>query len=565
MRTVYNNKVLRRVMSVLLFYLFTFLPLSAQPSWVKKATKSVFTLKTFAADGSLIASSNGFFTGSNGEAVSSFTPFKGASRAIVIDAQGKETAVVSILGANDIYDVARFRVANNKTQPLPICSTTMPEGSMVWLLPYHETKQVFGGPISKAEKFMEKYDYYTVALTSPQHLENCPLLNEGGEVIGLIQPSANAQDTLSYAISVVFVDSLRMTGFSMNEPVYQQTQIKKELPDDLKEANVAVFLASSRNDSLAYAELIDDMIIKFPAAPDGYTYKAQLAASNGDFATADQNMAEAIRLSAPKDEAHYNFARLIYNKEVYQTAQPYESWSLDKALAEVHEANSINQQPTYQQLEANILFAQKKYDEAHDLYMQLTTTPLRNAELFFSAAKCKALLRDTTAMLSLLDSCMSTFTKPYLKDAAPFLWERAEAKREAGKYREAVADMNEYEKLMSANINDNFYYIRHQAHIQARLYQQALNDINQAIQMNPQETLYYAEKASLQVRVGLFDDAIVTAKECIAIAPDNSDGYLFLGLAQCMKGDKRQGIDNLKKAKDLGDPQADGLIEKYSK
>ena len=113
--------------------------------------------------------------------------------------------------------------------------------------------------------------------------------------------------------------------------------------------------------------------------------------------------------------------------------------------------------------------------------------------------------------------------------------------------------------------NDNFYYIRHQAHIQARLYQQALNDINQAIQMNPQETLYYAEKASLQVRVGLFDDAIVTAKECIAIDPDNSDGYLFLGVAQCMKGDKQQGLDNLRKAKALGDPQADGLIEKYSK
>ena len=42
-----------------------------------------------------------------------------------------------------------------------------------------------------------------------------------------------------------------------------------------------------------------------------------------------------------------------------------------------------------------------------------------------------------------------------------------------------------------------------------------------------------------------------------------SDGYLFLGLAQCMKGDKEQGIANLRKAKDLGDPQADSLIEKY--
>ena len=62
----------------------------AQPAWVKKASRSVFTLKTFAADGSLIASTNGFFTGSNGEAISNFTPFKGASRAVIIDAQGKE-------------------------------------------------------------------------------------------------------------------------------------------------------------------------------------------------------------------------------------------------------------------------------------------------------------------------------------------------------------------------------------------------------------------------------------------------------------------------------------------
>ena len=145
------------------------------------------------------------------------------------------------------------------------------------------------------------------------------------------------------------------------------------------------------------------------------------------------------------------------------------------------------------------------------------------------------------------------------------MWERATLRREAGKYRDAVNDMNEYEQLMSANVNDNFYYIRHQTEIQARLYQQALNDISQSIKMNPQESLYYAEKASLEVRVGLYDDAIATAKECIAIAPDNSDGYLFLGLGQCIKGNKEEGLANLRKAKELGDSQADGLIEKYQK
>jgi tetratricopeptide (TPR) repeat protein len=302
------------------------------------------------------------------------------------------------------------------------------------------------------------------------------------------------------------------------------------------------------------------MIRKFPNAPDGYTYKAQLAAANGDFAAADQNMQEAIRVASPKDEAHFNLARLIYSNEAYKS---YEGWSLDKALSEVREAISIDAQPLDRQLEAGILYAQKQYDAAYEVYMQLTDSPIRNAELFYGAAQCKAHLRDSTAMLALLDSCVNTFSKPYLKEAAPYLWARAEARREMGKYRDAIADMNEYEKLMAATVNDNFYYIRHLTGIKARLYQQALNDIKQAIQINPQETLYYAEKASLEVRVGLLDDAEATAKECIALAADNSDGYLFLGLAQCLKGNKQQGLDNLRKAKELGEPQADGLIEKY--
>ena len=87
----------------------------SQPSWVKNASKSVFTLKTFSADGQLIASSNGFFTGTNGEAVSSFTPFKGASQAVIIDSQGKEWKVTGIIGVNDMYDVAKFRVDNRKS------------------------------------------------------------------------------------------------------------------------------------------------------------------------------------------------------------------------------------------------------------------------------------------------------------------------------------------------------------------------------------------------------------------------------------------------------------------
>ena len=65
--------------------------------------------------------------------------------------------------------------------------------------------------------------------------------------------------------------------------------------------------------------------------------------------------------------------------------------------------------------------------------------------------------------------------------------------------------------------------------------------------------------------LGLYDQAAETAKEIKALEPDNSDGYLFLGLSQCMKGKKKEGLENLQKAKELGYPQADELIEKYAK
>ena len=551
------------MISVSLLHLFTFSPLMAQPGWVKKATKSVFTVKTFSADGSLIGSSNGFFTGIDGEAISNFTPFKGASRAVIIDAAGKEIPVSTIMGANDMYDVVKFRVAASKTQPLTIATEIAPTGSTVWLLPYRETKVIKSGAVRKAETFQEEYAYYTVAMQTPETAVSCPLLNEAGEVIGLMQQPASATDSLSYAVSARFADSLKVMGFSLNDPSLKMTAIKKELPSTVEEANLLVYLAASSVDSATYVGLVDDMIEKFPDAPEGYVYRAEVAANTANYAAAEKDMEQALKVAKAKDEVLFSYARMIYNKEVYQNIQPYEPWTLDKALAQIQKANDINAQPGYRQLEGNILFAQKKYDEAYNIFIELTNTNMDKAEMWYGASRCKEMLKDTTAMLALLDSAVNVFTKPYLKQAAPYLWTRGNKRFDCGKYRDAVSDFNEYEKLMGTQVNARFYYIRHQAEIEGRLYQQALNDINRAIQMEPKETLYYAEKASLQIRVGQYEDAIGTAEELIALEPDGSNGYLFKGLAQCLTGKKKEGLELLGKAKEMGDPQAERLIEKY--
>ena len=554
-------------MKKFLFILFTLhysLFTVAQPSWVKNASKSVFTLKTFDANGSLIASSNGFFTGSNGEAISSFTPFKGAARAVIIDASGKEMTVSSMIGANDMYDVAKFRVAG-KTRPLAVAAGIAQGGENVWLLSYLETKALKNGVVRKAETFLQDYAYYTIAMQAPEQAISSPLLNNNGEVIGILQPAASGADSLCYAISARFADSLKVTGLSINDPTLKLTQIRTEMPELLEDANLMMYMASASTDSANYARLISEFIQKFPDAPDGYAYRAQFATSYGDFASAEKDMEQAIKLSANKDNEHFNYARMIFNKEIYQADKPYENWSLDKALSETREAWKINPVPAYRELEANILYSQKNYPEAYERFTELTKTNMVTAETWYCAAQCKGQLKDTTAMIALLDSAMNMFSKPYLKQAAPYLWARANAKFDAKKFREAVSDMNDYEQLMAADVNANFYYIRHQAEIEGRLFQQALNDITQATKMEPKNTFYLAEKASLELRVGHYDEAAETASEIMTLEPDNSDGYLFLGLSQCMKGKKKEGLANLQKAKELGYPQADELIEKYAK
>ena len=561
-------------LSFTIYYLLFSASTSAQPSWTKKATKSVFTLKTFSEEGTLVGTATGFYVGSNGEALSCFSPFKGAARALVVDASGKEYAVSCMLGANETYDVARFRIDATKTQPLDVAPAMAPAETQVWLLPYSETKNLPQGSISKTETFQDEYGYYTVALTMPEGTAGAPLMNDEGLVVAIMQQPYR-QDTVSYAVSARFADSLRISGLSINDPVLRSTRIKKALPDDQAQARLTLYVASAQMDSAAYATLLDDYIAKFPKSHEGYVTRAQFAADGNNYAQAERDMAEALRVTDAPDDVHFSFSRMIYTtilnsqssilKSQTSNLNLPESWTLDRALSEAQAANAANPQPVYQQQEAVVMFAQKRYDDAYGVYEELFTTPLRSPELFYDASRCKVLVGDTVAQLALLDSCMTFFSQPYLKEAAPYLLANAQARIDAGRYREAVIMLGEYEKLMAAQVNDRFYYLRFQAEVSGRLFQQALNDITKAISMDPQSDFYYAEKASLQVRVGLYDEAQETARECIRIAPDHSDGYLFLGLAQCLKEQKEEGLKNLRKALELGDPQAEGLIEKYSK
>lgn len=533
-----------------------------QSKQVKKAAASIFSLTTFKTDGTLLASTNGVFISDNGEAISAFYPFVGADSAVVIDTNGNALPVDVIIGANELYDVCKFKV-NGKTTPIKIASTPSNNGEKVWMLGYsiknQEAKQV---PIQKTELFMDKYTYYIFSSETPENMEGCPFVNAKGELIGILQHANHSEGT--HAVDAHFMKDMQINnGLSLADPVLRQTTIRTQLPAKEEDALVTLMMASEQNKK-NYLKYIQDFKRLFPHAVDGYAAQARQYANKKEFAKAATEMETAIQNVHKKDAAHAEYAKIIFHQQLFQPDSTYLAWSLDKALAEAQKAYEINPLPAYQHQQAQIIYSKGNYQKAYDMFIALTKTNLRSGELFYEAAQAKAQLKaNQTEILSLLDSAVAACPQPLTPIAAPFVLARGAAYDQAGDYKKAIMDYNRYDTLMLGRANHEFYYTRFNCNVKLRRYQQALNDIAHAAVLNRQEPTYLAEMASLQLKVNYIDDALKTAELCIGIAPNYPDIYLIKGLALIQKKQKKLGIEAFEKAKQLGDKRAQDYIDKY--
>lgn len=533
-----------------------------QSKQVKKAAASIFSLTTFKTDGTLLASTNGVFISDNGEAISAFYPFVGADSAVVIDTNGNALPVDVIIGANELYDVCKFKV-NGKTTPIKIASTPSNNGEKVWMLGYsiknQEAKQV---PIQKTELFMDKYTYYIFSSETPENMEGCPFVNAKGELIGILQHANHSEGT--HAVDAHFMKDMQINnGLSLADPVLRQTTIRTQLPAKEEDALVTLMMASEQNKK-NYLKYIQDFKRLFPHAVDGYAAQARQYANKKEFAKAATEMETAIQNVHKKDAAHAEYAKIIFHQQLFQPDSTYLAWSLDKALAEAQKAYEINPLPAYQHQQAQIIYSKGNYQKAYDMFLALTKTNLRSGELFYEAAQAKAQLKANQAeILSLLDSAVAACPQPLTPIAAPFVLARGAAYDQAGDYKKAIMDYNRYDTLMLGRANHEFYYTRFNCNVKLRRYQQALNDIAHAAVLNRQEPTYLAEMASLQLKVNYIDDALKTAELCIGIAPNYPDIYLIKGLALIQKKQKKLGIEAFEKAKQLGDKRAQDYIDKY--
>ena len=534
--------------------------LFAQPAAVKKAADAAFTLTTFKADGSILATSNGVCISTDGIAVSPWKPFIGADKAVIVDSKGQKHDVECLLGANEIYDIAKFQVSG-KTAAAPL-ATTVSAGDEIWLTPILKSGNAEKANVTSVEKFMDKYNYAILSSSATDKMNGVPVFDKKGQVIGLYNKSGDSQSSTDANYAKDFV----LKGLSQNDVTLRQSDIRIGLPNTLEEAVVALMLSSEKPANIHEA-IVNEFITKFPQSNDGYYALANIQIAKGEVANADKTMQTAIGKVTAKDEAHYNFARLIYRNafipEFEEKAKAI-GWTLDKALDEVQKAQSAKANDAYRHLQAQITYAKGDYAKAYTDFEALTKTKFNNPELYLEMAQSRQHLGGTDQeILDLLNKSIELCDTPYVSTSAPYFYTRGQQLEKMGEYRKAVQDYYTYEYFNQGRLGAAFYYMREQCEVKGRMWQQALQDILVASRLDPKEALYPTEAGSLLLRLNKLDAAMSAAQQAIQLDDAQPDAYLILGIAQCESKQKESGIKNIQKAKELGNTQADTFLQKY--
>lgn len=546
--------------SLLLFLLLiATTPLCAQaPKWQKKAHKAMLSIITYGADGQMLHTTNGFFIHPDGVVLSDYHSFQGAVRAVAFDASGNEWPVESIMGANSLYDVVKVKVSAKKVATLTLSSDHCQKDAKVFILPYSSnSSDATATSITAVSTFNDHYAYYTLPVRLPEKWTSCPVMNEAGQVVGILQMAAMAKDTCSYAVSAIFADSLHTHALTAASSDYQAIPMKKALPGEATQAHSFIYLMGTR-DTSSYLSYVEDYLTLFPSEANGYTMKAEMLADLNRYDEAEAVWTAGIKTASHPEDIYYSRANTFFRH--VQTGKAPESWTLDAAMEEVGRAESITPLPVYSALKAQIFYSQKEYAKACEQFLALNSTNLRSADNFLYAAQCQQMLNDTLAVLALQDSAVACFTKPYVEAAAPALLMRAGTLLSLHRYREAVRDLNDYEHLKAKELTANFYYRREQAEMRCRMFQQALSDIEKAVKMAPREPLFHAEAAAVHYRFGNLDEAIAAARQAIALDDEFADAHRILGVCLRAQQKETEARAALQRAADLGDEMAKSLL-----
>ena len=522
--------MIRRFLTII-FTLSMVLPLHAQlgstPKFAARVQKAIFQLTAYGQQGEELRTGTAFYVGAGGEALADYALLRGAYKAVVTDAAGKQADVDCILGADETYSMVRFRVKTSDNPVLLISTTALPVGHAVYALSYgrQKSKVCPSATVDQTAPVGEQYSYYTLSADLGAAEVGDPVFNEVGELVGILQPASQGK---SCVMDIRYRAELKLTAFmsTATTMALNGIHISKGLPDTKEEALVYTYFKSQTADNTEYGELIDRFVHAYPDNPEGYYRRATLLADLCQY-----------------DEAEADL-------------QQYERLSENKETAGVYAAT----------LRAQILTVRGQTDQALAMYDRLCTEGHQSPGILYAISTLREARGDSLSLVvAPLDTAIASFGTPLPREAASYVLRRGQVLANAGRYRDAVLDYNQYCYLVNNKVNATFYYERSQIEINGRMYQQAYDDIISAVTAAPGEVLYWVEKAAICLRVNHIDESVEACQQALRLDPNQPDAYRILGYAQIQQGNKTAARQSFMRAIELGDANAQTIMDAYLK
>ncbi len=533
------------------------------PKEVTKARNSIVSIITY-KNGVLNGNGTGVITGENGEILASSTIFLNSDSAIAIGTDGKIMPIMRIAGVNGTLDCLKAHLKQGKRLPAISPSlSTVNVGEELYLISYGVKNSGIIEPVRVASvDSVYSYPYYTVEKPKIEQNVALPLVNVKGEFVAVMQPSLASDTIYNYAVGASVLQSLEVTAMNYGKGFFPGMKIRSSLPEDKKEAVSALYMQTIIGDSVSYKNTINDFINKYPKANEGYLSRAEFSAVyNRNMDAAERDWCKAADLSEKPADVFFTKGKIIYSIVQSGDTLSHPMLTFEKALAEVDKAIQNDNQPIYINYKADMLYNNGEYEKAYEYYRLLSGSNLASPDIFAKAAQCKMSLKEYDNAIEMLDSAINFYSEENMHHASPFILTRALLNMSAKKYRNAVIDYNRYEEIMGYNQNSDFYYMRFQAELKAKMYQQALNDIDRAIYEDESNVTYYIEKGMLCYRVKYAEEGIRAMLKAKELVPNAPDVYYLLGRLYQQIGESDNAKEALEKAISLGHDDAENQLK----
>lgn len=541
------------------------------------APKAMLKLLAYNAKGELLRSGTAFFINQEGEVATSYTLIADADSVDVVDYKGNRWQLARITGANATIDLAKFTLKKlpKNYSYFTLTQEAATSGTTSLYLPHYVEKkkeQPVAVTILSDEPY-NAYKYYQLSAANDSVNFSCPVIDGNGTLMAITQRNVSPQAKNLCAIDARFIGDLKIEAASALNTDLRDLRLPIALPRNAQDASTYMYMLS-QSDARRYLTACNDYITAWPDSTEGYILRANWSAKQGKYQACEEDYAKALELSQrfntsqSANDIHFAISNLIYRTvaERTDTTPIYPGWTLTRAKEEAEKAYQLKSYPLYLMQKGNCQFALRDYEGAYQSYLKTCEDKVfASPETYYSAAMALAQTgRDTLGVVTLLDSCLSHMKHPVISQEAGYLLEHAKWQIRIKQYRQAVWDYNEYEKAIGPkNLTHTFYYLRSQAEMAAKMYQQALDDIHTAIVTTSSPLPYRLEEAYMYLRIGEFEQSLTKGEALLKDLPESPDCHKIIGISLGEMGKKVQALQHLNKALELGDDTVKTFIQKY--